>query len=147
MTILWILSKTLKNGCFSKIDQSAGNGRNHRNRPEMSPLSTQEHFKINIQLIWIPHSIFFDFEKKSDFLPKNQVEKSKMADFSKNSCPDKIIILLQDTPSWAPQTHMVPILPPHPPSPKSSFDIFENRPQNHIFHNLIRNHLSTYVIT
>ena len=74
-------------------------------------------------------------EKKTiDFPPKNQVKKSKMADFSKNTCPDKMILLLQDTSLWAPQTPIIPIMSSHLPPPISSFEILENRPQNNIFH-------------
>ena len=64
-----------------------------------------------------------------------------MADFSKNTCPDKMIVLLQDTPLWAPQTPIFPILSAHLPPPISNFEIFENRPQNNIFHDFFKKSL------
>ena len=82
-------------------------------------------------------------KKNRIFDQKNQVKKSKMADFSKNTCPDKMIVLLQDTPLWAPQTPIFPILSAHLPPPISNFEIFENRPQNNIFMIFSKNHLST----
>ena len=75
------------------------------------------------------------------FDQKNQVKKSKMADFSKNTCPDKMIVLLQDTPLWAPQTPIFPILSAHLPPPISNFEIFDNRPQNNIFHGFFKKSL------
>ena len=80
-------------------------------------------------------------ENNRIFTKKNQVKKSKMADFSKNTCPDKMIVLLQDTPLWAPQTPIIPILSAHLPPPISNFEIFENRPQNNIFHGLSKKSL------
>ena len=53
-----------------------------------------------------------------------------------------MIVLLQDTPLWAPQTPIFPILSAHLPPPISNFEIFENRPQNNIFHDFSKNHLS-----
>ena len=41
IVILRIFIKKAKNQRFFN-DKSAGNGRNHRNRPEMSPLDSQE---------------------------------------------------------------------------------------------------------
>ena len=59
-----------------------------------------------------------------------------------------MIVLLQDTPLWAPQTPIFPILSPHLPPPMSNFEIFENRPQNNIFHDFFKeplNYLSDHL--
>ena len=72
--------------------------------------------KVFLNNIWyyLMFWCIFDILEKNRFFGRPKMaKKSKMADFSKNTCRDKMIVLLQDTPSWAPQTPICPLSLPH----------------------------------
>ena len=64
--------------------------------------------------------------RKNRFFDASKIdEKLKMADFSKNTCPDKMIVLLQEASWWAPHIPPYPLSQPLIPVCISHFSFFD----------------------
>jgi len=65
------------------------------------------------------------FEKNRFFESQNLAYKRKIANFTKNSCLNQMIVLLEDTSIWSPQTPLESTFPPLLPTCMPCFKIFE----------------------
>ena len=88
-----------------------------------------------------PTRYFMISKKKSDFLPKKSSEKIENGWFFKKYVSGQNDSFAPRYTLMGPQTPIFPILSAHLPPPISNFEIFENRPQNNIFHDFFKKSL------
>ena len=90
-------------------------------------------------MLWHNNTINDDFHifEKIDFLKfKSWLKKTKIEDFTKNSCPDPRIVLLEQISLQSPQSRLESTSPPLLPTCIPEFDFFENYSKTFQFLNI-----------